>query len=416
MKNKPNFDSSAHFEAFPASQTSTSTEDKSMHSPEKIMSVYFDNAASGPLHPLAWEAMIPYLRDEYGNPSSVHSHGRKLRAAIEQSRKTMAEILNCAPSEIIFTSGGTEADNQILLSAFYSGKVTHFISSHLEHHAVTHTLEKLVNKNATVDYLKPDKKGNLDLDELENLLKKNSDKGIMVSLMHANNEIGTLINLNKVGSLCKKFGAFFHSDTVQSMGHIPLKLSETPVDFVTGAAHKFYGPKGVGFLYCSPEAQISSLICGGGQERNQRAGTENVAGIVGMAKAFQWVHENHSILNSKLWTLKNLMKNLLIENFPGVDFNGETEEWKSLPTVLNVAFPAEDEDSLLLFNLDIYQISASGGSACSSGSVHPSHVLAEIGCDRKRMLNSVRFSFGYRNTEEEVHYVIDKLKKIIKTS
>lgn len=378
-------------------------------------SIYLDNAASTPLHPEVLEAMLPYLKDLQGNPSSVHAHGRKLRSAIEKSRKTIADLLGCAPGEIVFTSGGTEADNYAIKSCFSERKFQQIITSPLEHHAVLHPVELLKKQNPelTLTYLDCDEKGNLDMAQLEEALKDAPGK-TFVSLMHGNNEIGTLNDLEAIGALCETFGAVFHTDAVQSIGHLHLCPESTKVHFIAASAHKFYGPKGVGFMYKSPKAsQMPSLICGGGQERNQRAGTENVAAIVGMTKALEMMYENREANEAKLWGLKRRMKTGLLDRVPGVKFNGETEEGRSLPTVLNTAFPGTDEESLLLFNLDLAKISVSGGSACTSGSVSASHVLTALGCEPVRMANSVRFSFGLFNTPEEIDYALDKIESLV---
>jgi cysteine desulfurase len=377
------------------------------------MRVYLDYAASTPMLPSVIEAMTACMLESYGNPSSVHHHGRIARHHIESARKQIAELLDCSPAEIIFTSGGTEADNMAIRSAIEGLGVQHVITSHLEHHAVLHCLSALqASKGIQIHYLQPDEKGHLSLSELDELLGQLPGP-VLVSLMHGNNEIGTLLPITDFAHCAQSHRAIFMSDTVQTVGHFPIHLKNTPVHFFTGAAHKFYGPKGVGFLYANPEIKVSSLICGGGQERNQRAGTENLAAIVGMAQALQTVYDNHDAIESHLCHLKQYFIDRLRESIPGVTFNGEIETGRSLNTVINVAFPGQDAESLILFNLDIHQISASGGSACSSGSVHPSHVLHAIGCDAARMANSVRFSIGWQTTQAEIDYVLSKLPTMV---
>ena len=376
------------------------------------MRIYLDNAASTPMDPEVLDHMVPVFRELNGNPSSVHHHGRQLRALIEKARKTVAETLGAAPAEIFFTSGGTEADNMAIKGAVEGQGIKHVISSKIEHHAVTHTIENLEKEGRiTVTWLDVDSKGNPDLEQLDQVLAAQGPT--LVSLMHGNNEIGTLLDLVKTGEICRKHGALFHSDTVQTITQERYNLSEQPVDFITASAHKFYGPKGVGFLYVRSGVCIPSLICGGSQERNMRAGTENVPCIVGMAFALKKCYDNFDSKRAKLLSLKAHMRQRLENEVPGVSFNGEISPETSMPTVLNVSFPGEGTESMLLFNLDIAGISASGGSACTSGSVTGSHVLSGIGVSPERSANSVRFSFGVDNTLEEIDLCIDKLKEII---
>ncbi len=373
--------------------------------------IYLDNAASGMLDGRVLEAMLPYFTEFQGNPSSIHYHGRILRAAIEKSRKTVADLLNCSPSEIIFTSGGTEADNFALKCGARDFQVKQLISSPTEHHAVIHTLEQISKeKNIPLVWLSVDNKGNIDLNELEDYLKKEPNS--LVSLMHGNNEIGTLHPIETIGNIVKSYGGIYHSDTVQTMGHFSFNTQNLNVDFLVGSAHKFYGPKGIGFLYRKSDKTISPLICGGSQERNQRAGTENVAGIVGLAKALELCYRDHYIYHRHLWKLKNLFQSELLKLIPKIRFNGETSEEKSLPTVLNVTFPFK-EDKMILLNLDMHGISASGGSACTSGSNKGSHVLHAIGVSENNIVNSIRFSFGVQNTEEDILNTIQTLKQIL---
>lgn len=376
------------------------------------MRVYLDNAASTPLHPDVLQEMMPYFTEVQGNPSSVHYHGRQLRTAIESARKKIASLLHCSPAEITFTSGGTEADNLALRSAILGLNIQNVLTTRIEHHAVEYPLLELEKKGMIkIHWLDTDERGNISLSQLEDLLQQHSS--VLVSLMHGNNEIGTLLPIETVAALCEKYKAIFHSDTVQTMGHLSYDLSKLPVHFITAAAHKFNGPKGAGFLYIRQGTIIPPMILGGGQERNMRAGTENVPGIVGMAAALQKCYENLPEKDAHLLRLKNYFKTQLIDKFPGISFNGETEPENSLPTVLNVCFPGKD-DLMLLFNLDISNVSVSGGSACTSGSVHTSHVLHNIGLPEEKAVNSVRFSFGYQNTIVELDYVLNKLAEILK--
>ncbi|WP_224999281.1 cysteine desulfurase family protein [Cesiribacter sp. SM1] len=374
------------------------------------MRVYLDNAATTPLDPEVFEAMQPYMLGLWGNPSSIHSHGREVRSAIEKARRKVAELVNAAPAEIFFTSGGTEADNMALRCSIETGKIKHVISSPTEHHAVLHTLEHL-HKAGTIELhmLEVDQKGRPDLDQLEKLLAKHI--GCLVSLMHGNNEIGTLLDLEKVSALCQEREAIFHSDTVQTVGHYTHDLSKLKLQHLVGSAHKFHGPKGAGFLYINADHRIHPLIHGGSQERNMRGGTENVYGIVGLAKALEIAYRDMESHRQHISGLKQRMISRLQENLPGVSFNGDSANLEgSLYTVLNVSLPATDDNDMLLFNLDINGISASGGSACSSGSSLGSHVLSAIKCDPNR--GAVRFSFSKYNTAEEVDYAAGKLTEL----
>ncbi|MDN5204384.1 cysteine desulfurase family protein [Fulvivirgaceae bacterium BMA10] len=375
------------------------------------MKVYFDNAATTPLDPEVFEAMKPYMLELYGNPSSIHSHGREVRAAIERSRKTVAELLNTSPSEIFFTSGGTEADNTSIVSGIESHGIKHAISSRIEHHAVLHTLETLEkNGKIKLSYVNLDEQGYIDLNHLEALLAKH-DKSF-VSLMHANNEIGNLNNIEKIGELCIAHGAIFHSDTVQSVGHYKHDLQKLKIHCMVGSAHKFHGPKGIGFLYINGDYKIAPFIYGGAQERNMRGGTENVCGIIGLAKALEIAYEHMEEHQQYIQGLKDRMIHQLREQIPDVGFNGDSANPDSLYTVLNVCLPESEDNDMLLFNLDINQISASGGSACSSGSNVGSHVLTALKTDPKR--GAIRFSFSKYNTPEEVDYVAEKLAQLYK--
>lgn len=373
------------------------------------MAVYLDNAATTPIAPEVVEAMLPVLKDGFGNPSSSHSFGRSSKALIETSRRSIAKYLNCQASEIIFTSGGTEADNMALNSAVSLGGVTHIITSKIEHHAVGHTAESIETcKDVRVSYVKLDENGTVDLEDLERLLQ--TEDKTLVSLMHANNEIATLLPLQKVSELCRKHKALFHSDTVQTMGHYPFDLQELDIDFITCAAHKFHGPKGIGFLYVNKRAKVESLIHGGAQERGLRGGTENVYGIVGLAKAMDLAYEDVQEHQDHVQGLKTYMINELRANFEGVNFHGEIDPEKALYTVLNVCFPKTDKASMLLFTLDLKGVAVSGGSACSSGATTGSHVLQGINADMTRP--NVRFSFSRYTTKEEIDYALDQVKLV----
>lgn len=374
------------------------------------MQVYLDNAATTPMDEAVFEAMKPYMLHSFGNPSSIHSHGREVRSAIEKSRKKVADFLNTSPSEIFFTSGGTEADNTALRCSIDTYGLKHAITTPIEHHAVLHTLESLEKEGKIkLSLLDMDGQGNLDLDQLSSLLKNNPRS--LVSIMHANNEIGNKYDIEAIGSLCKAHKAIYHSDTVQTVAHYPINLQEIPVCSITGAAHKFHGPKGVGFLYVNNDYKINPLIHGGAQERNMRGGTENVYGIVGLAKAMEIAHESMDKHQNYIQGLKDRMIAKLKDAIPGVAFNGNClDSEKSLYTVLNVSLPPSDDNDMLLFQLDIQKISVSGGSACSSGSNIGSHVLTALNCDPMR--GAVRFSFSKYNTEAEIDYAAEQLATI----
>jgi cysteine desulfurase len=372
------------------------------------MKVYLDNAATTPLDKEVLEAMLPFMQNHFGNPSSIHSFGRQTRAAIEAARKTVAKLLECSPAEIFFTSGGTEADNQAIRCSVFDLGIKHAITSRIEHHAVLHTLEALAHSGAIkLSFVNLTADGHIDLNHLEELLKTNERS--LVSLMHANNEIGNLLPLKKVSELCQKYNAIFHSDTVQTMGHYQFNLKDIKIHFLTCAAHKFHGPKGVGFLYISSDIKVNPFIYGGSQERNMRGGTENLYGIVGLAKAFEIAHKEMKEHQEYIMGLKNYMIGQLRLHVPGVKFNGSCTE-NCLYTVLNVQFPPTENAEMLLFNLDIHGIAASGGSACTSGSNQGSHVLRGIGADMERP--SIRFSFSKYNTKEEIDFVVEKLKAL----
>lgn len=374
------------------------------------MKVYLDNAATTPMDNEVIAAMLPVLQENYGNPSSIHSLGRSTRSIIEKARKKVAAFINAVPSEIIFTAGGTEADNMVLRSAVDDLKITHIITSAIEHHAVIDTAEQIAkNKAISLSIVDIDEKGYINLIHLEKLLAENQGKKTLVSLMHANNEIGNLLPLKIVSDLCKKYNAFFHSDTVQTIGHYPLDVRALNIDFLTCSAHKFHGPKGSGFLFVNSELQLKPIITGGAQERNMRAGTENIAGIVGLTKAMEITHKDMQDHENHIKSLKYFMATELKRVLPEIEFNGDPMG-ESLYTVLNVRFPHSDMDEMLIYNLDIEGICASGGSACSSGSAVGSHVLTHLGVDMKKP--SLRFSFSKYNTKEEIDYTIKVIKEL----
>jgi cysteine desulfurase len=375
------------------------------------MRVYLDNAATTAMDERVIEAMLPFMREHYGNPSSVHSHGREVRSAIEKSRKKVAELLNASPSEIFFTSGGTEADNTAIVCALETHGIKHAITSKMEHHAVLHTLEDCAQKGKIkLDFVEVNDRGEINMDHLKSLLEQQQKS--LVSLMHANNEVGNLYDLDSIGELVRSYGGFFHSDTVQTMGHYPHDLKNLPIDAVVAGGHKFHGPKGSGFLYVRKEKKIQPLIHGGAQERNMRGGTENVIGIIGIAKALELAYEHMESHKTHVERLKSHMIQLLKQHIPGITFNGLSEDMdKSLYTVLNVSLPPSDDNhGMLLFNLDLHGISASGGSACSSGASVGSHVLRAIHHNPER--DSVRFSFSRQNNLEEINFTVEKLKEL----
>lgn len=371
------------------------------------MRVYLDNAATTPIASQVVDAMVEVLQNDFGNPSSTHFYGRQVKALIETSRRKVANYLNCSSSEIIFTSGGTEADNMALFSAVHDLGVKRIISSSIEHHAVGHSVDALVKHNSIVfESVKLDSKGHIDMAHLESMLQENIPT--LISLMHANNEIATLLPLKTVSELCRKYNAYFHSDTVQTMGHYAFDLADLDIDFITCAAHKFHGPKGVGFLYINKRNKVASLIHGGAQERGLRGGTENVYGIVGLAKAMELAYQDLEDHQKHVQNLKSYMIEQLKEMFPTILFHGETEPSKSLYTVLNVCFPKTEKGGMLLFTLDLKGIAVSGGSACSSGANKGSHVLEGIGADMTRP--NARFSFSRYTTKEEIDYALMQVK------
>jgi cysteine desulfurase len=373
--------------------------------------IYFDNAATTILDAEVLSTMMPYLTSSYGNPSSIYSYGRESRLAIENARKTVAKILNAHPAEIFFTSGGTESSNTAITASVRDLGCKHIITSPIEHHATLHTVEYLhKNKEAALSYVKVLHDGHIDLIDLESLLAKSKEK-CFVSLMHGNNETGNMLDLQLAGTICKKYNAVFHSDTVQTVGHFPFDLKNTYVHFITGAAHKFHGPKGVGILYINENVKIKPFIHGGSQERNMRAGTENLYGIVGFAKALEIATANYEKDSNYIRSIQLYAKEQLLNNIEGISFNGDVRG-SALYTVLSVNFLKTEKSEMLLFNLDINNICASGGSACSSGADARSHVISTINNNDPDMV-TVRFSFSKHNTLDEVNRVVEKLESII---
>ncbi|HET6766727.1 MAG TPA: cysteine desulfurase family protein [Chitinophagaceae bacterium] len=372
--------------------------------------IYLDNAATTALDKEVLDAMLPYMTTHFGNPSSIYSYGRESRLAIENARKTVARILNANPGEIFFTSGGTESDNMAISTAIRDLGCKHIITSEIEHHAVLHAVEHLDHEGIiTTSFVKLLPDGHIDLNDLERQLASRKER-CLVSLMHANNEIGNLLDIYTAGEICKKYNAIFHSDTVQTVGHYKIDLRKKPVHFATGAGHKFHGPKGVGILYVNDNIKVRPMIYGGGQERNMRAGTENLYGIVGFAKALEIAEANMEKDATYIQSLKTYMIEQLNKKIPGVRFNGDYNG-RSLYTVLNVSFPKSEKSEMILFNLDMSNICASGGSACSSGADVGSHVIRAI--NNNPNLVPVRFSFSKYNTTAEIDTAIEKLKEII---
>ena len=368
--------------------------------------IYFDNAATTALDPDVLEVMMPYLTNKFGNPSSIYSYGRETKLAIETARKSVAKLLNAHPGEIFFTSGGTESSNTAIAGAIRDLGCKHIISSPIEHHATLHSVEFWGRQEGMkLSFVKLDDKGHVDMNSLRELLATSKER-CLVSLMHANNEIGNLVDMHKVGELCQEFDAIFHCDTVQTVGHYPISLRDTPVHFITGAGHKFHGPKGVGILYVNENVNIKPMINGGGQERNMRAGTENLYGIIGFAKALEIAMARYEQDSAYIADLKQYMATQLQEKIENIAFNGDANG-RCLYTVLNVAFPRSEKSEMILFNLDIAGICVSGGSACSSGANAGSHVINSINNNPNQV--PVRFSFSRHNTKEQVDTVIEKV-------
>ena len=369
--------------------------------------VYLDYAATTPLDPLVAQEMLKVMENDFGNPSSIYAEGRRSRSLIEGARKMVAKMIHASIGEIFFTSGGTESNNMALKCAVRDLGVKRIISSPTEHHCILHSLDRLKDDHqVTVEYLAVDKKGNPDLNQLDQLLGASQEK-TLVSLMHSNNEVGTMIDLNQVSVICDQHGAFFHTDSVQTMGYFPIDVNQTKISFLSGSAHKFYGPKGVGFIYINNDNIIKPFVDGGSQERNMRAGTENIYGIIGLAKALELAYEQLDERKSHTEAIRDYMADQLIQHFDDVRINGGFRE-NGHYKVLSVSFPPSSKTDLLLLNLDIAGISVSGGSACSSGVDTGSHVMNALQETPGR--KTIRFSFSHHNTIKDIDYVIGQLK------
>lgn len=374
------------------------------------MRIYLDNAATTALSEEVIETMTQVMREQYGNPSSIHADGRAMRAIIEEARKKVAKLIGASIGEIFFTSGGTESNNMAIKCAVRDLGVQRIISSPTEHHCVGHSLEAVERQGVTVEMVRVDERGRIDYEHLEELLQDDLGTKTLVSLMHANNEIGTVSDMARISRLCDNYGALYHADTVQTMGHFPIDVSKTKIHFLSGGGHKFHGPKGEGFIYINNEAQVKPFIDGGGQERNMRGGTENVYGIAGLAKALEMAYEHMDGYRQHIEEVRSYFMEKLLDNFEDIQFNGDYDG-DYLYTILSVSFPKSAKSELLLLLLDIAGVSASGGSACSSGAEAGSHVLAAIGADPSR--KTIRFSFSHYNTKSEIDAVIEKLKTMV---
>lgn len=379
-----------------------------------MKTIYFDNAATTPLHKEVIDAITNSLKNNFGNPSSSHSFGRSSKTVIESCRKKIAQLLNADASEIVFTSCGTEGDNLVLQSAVKSLGVKHIITSKIEHHAVLHTVQELANYDVEVSYVNIDNKGVIDLDHLEQLILGSSTK-TLVSLMHVNNEIGNVLDLNRVGHLCKQHNALFHSDTVQSIGKFNIDLKKTPVDFIIASAHKFNGPKGVGFLFLRRNTGLKPILFGGEQERGIRPGTEAIHNIVGLTKALEITIDHLEKDKKHISMLKSTFISKLKTAIPEVHFNGNSEiEDTSTYTIVNFRLPISNlQSNMFLFQLDLKGIACSQGSACQSGSSKGSHVLNELLRENELSKPSLRFSFSKFNTIEEIDYAVQVLKELV---
>lgn len=371
-----------------------------------LMAIYFDNAATTPLIPEVKEVMIDIIQNEYGNPSSIHMMGRVAKTIVERSRKTIANVVKSAVGEIFFTSGATESNNLILQKSVESLGIQRIISSPIEHHCVLHTLEFLQKKGCDIIYLNVSSEGNIDLDQLEQLLK-GSDAKTLVSIMHGNNELGNITDIKTIGKLCREHGALFHTDTAQTVGKLDIDAHGYHIDFLTGSAHKFYGPKGIGFVFINGDHKLEPMLLGGSQERNMRSGTENVICIAGMAKALETSYVNMEAWQQDVTELKSLLKTGIIDSVPGIQVLGTQDQ--SLNHILSVSFPESAKSDLMEVNLDMAGVFVSAGSACSSGTLKASHVMEAIQADPSR--KTVRFSFSHMNTIDEVNQVLQVLSK-----
>lgn len=376
------------------------------------MEVYFDNAATTRIRLEVVDEIRNCLLETYGNPSSTHSFGRSAKSKLENARKVIASYLNASPQEIIFTSGGTESDNMLIRCSVKDMGVTTIISSRIEHHAVLHTLDDLECSGINIKYVKTNNKGQVDFQDLERLLKEDNSKKL-VTLMYVNNEIGTILDLERVGSLCKELNALFHTDAVQGVAHFNIDVEKYNIDFLSAAAHKFHGPKGVGFSYVKKNTRINPFICGGTQERGLRAGTEALPNIIGMEKAISLSYDNLNEEKVYIQSIKDYFIKSIKKIFPNVQFNGCSSDSKeSTYTLINIAIPViKEKASLLDFQLDLKGIACSKGSACQSGSNQGSHVLKEIQGEKNNDWPSLRFSFSSYNSKKEVDYLMGVLKE-----
>lgn len=373
------------------------------------MKVYFDNAATTPLAKEALDEMLPFLTENFGNPSSIHGYGRKSRAAIEKARKIVAAAVNASTAEIFFTSCGTESNNMVIKQSVKDLGVTRIISSPIEHHCVLHSVQTEAKQGIKTELVRIDKCGEVDYEHLDSMLSSSAEK-TLVTLMHANNEIGTLLDLERVSAICEKHGAYFHTDTVQTIGYYPIDVQKLKVHFISGSGHKFHGPKGIGFVYINSSTRLSPFIDGGAQERNMRAGTENIYGIVGLGKALEMAVMYMSSNREHISGLRQYMRARLDSELADVAYNGFTDD-RGHYKILSVSLPLNNKTDLIVWNLDNAGIAASAGSACTSGTEVGSHVLAGINAPEDR--KAVRFSFSKHNTKEEVDFVIEELKKMV---
>ena len=373
--------------------------------------VYADNAATTKLSPAVLEAMMPYLTEEYGNPSSLYRFGNHAKRAIEQARKEVADVLGAEPFEILFTGGGTEADNwvkEIMRSLKAKGK-NHFITSAVEHHALLHSAQRLQKEGFEVTFIPVDHEGQIDPEQVRAAIRPETG---LVSIMFANNEIGTIYPIKEIGAICRQAGVLFHTDAVQAAGHLPINVKEMNIDLLSLSAHKFHGPKGVGAFYCRRGIPLPSLIDGGAQERSKRAGTENVAGIVGLGAALRLANEEMSEASARVSAMRDRLIDGILQTVPMCRLNGPRHN--RLPGNCNISFLGIEGESLLL-RLDLAGIAASSGSACASSSLDPSHVLLAIGLPHEVAHGSVRLSLSDYNTEEDVDYILEKLPEIVST-
>lgn len=373
--------------------------------------VYADNAATTKLSPAVLEAMMPYLTEEYGNPSSLYRFGNHAKRAIEQARKEVADVLGAEPFEILFTGGGTEADNwvkEIMRSLKARGK-NHFITSAVEHHALLHSAQRLQKEGFEVTFIPVDREGQIDPEQVRAAIRPETG---LVSIMFANNEIGTIYPIKEIGAICRQAGVLFHTDAVQAAGHLPINVKEMNIDLLSLSAHKFHGPKGVGAFYCRRGIPLPSLIDGGAQERSKRAGTENVAGIVGLGAALRLANEEMSEASARVSAMRDRLIDGILQTVPMCRLNGPRHN--RLPGNCNISFLGIEGESLLL-RLDLAGIAASSGSACASSSLDPSHVLLAIGLPHEVAHGSVRLSLSDYNTEEDVDYILEKLPEIVST-